>query len=122
MNFLPRTDQDRLPPLTLAPAPAPALAPVPGLASALIPTSVPASAFADMLLPPNTNCGMKISVTEFCRIHQLDDSILHKLTNEGYKTTAAFRYVSLKDLEKINFLSGEIAELREAVREWAVPV
>ncbi|KAJ7215828.1 hypothetical protein GGX14DRAFT_562284 [Mycena pura] len=124
LNFLPRTDQDRLPPLTLAPASAstPALAPAPTPVSASIPASVPASAISDTLLPPGTNCGMKISVTEFCRIHQLDDSILHKLTNEGYKTTATFRYVSLKDLETINFLSGEIAELREAVREWAVPV
>ncbi|KAJ7227494.1 hypothetical protein GGX14DRAFT_556044 [Mycena pura] len=124
LNFLPRTDQDRLPPLTLAPASAstPASAPAPALVSASIPASVPASAISDTLLPPGTNCGMKISVTEFCKIHQLDDSILHKLTNEGYKTTATFRYVSLKDLERINFLSGEIAELREAVREWAVPV
>ncbi|KAJ7875521.1 hypothetical protein B0H14DRAFT_2715583, partial [Mycena olivaceomarginata] len=43
-----------------------------------------------------------------------------EICSQWYRTTAAFRFIELKDLPLIQFLPGEIAELREAVQEWAV--
>jgi hypothetical protein len=64
--------------------------------------------------------GTQIPITTFCVITSLDDAIAEKLAANGYRTTAAFRFIELKDLPLIQFLPGEIAELREAVWEWAV--
>ncbi|KAJ7807055.1 hypothetical protein B0H14DRAFT_3765172 [Mycena olivaceomarginata] len=72
------------------------------------------------LLPPGMNVGQQMPITTFCVIANLDDAIAEKFATNGYRTTAAFRFIELKDLPLIQFLPGEIAELREAVREWAV--
>jgi hypothetical protein len=66
------------------------------------------------------NVGEQMSITMFCITSGLDDSIAEKFAKNGYKTTASLRFIELKDLPLIQFLPGEIAELREAVREWAV--
>ncbi|KAJ7189297.1 hypothetical protein GGX14DRAFT_580821 [Mycena pura] len=89
------------------------------------PASAPVLAFAtaplsDMLLPVGTEPGPKLLIADFCRAYELDDSVLKKLADEGYKTTASFRFVLLQDLVRMSFRSGEIAELREAVMQWAV--
>ncbi|KAJ7705699.1 hypothetical protein B0H14DRAFT_2647267 [Mycena olivaceomarginata] len=72
------------------------------------------------LLPPGMNVSQQMPITTFCVIANLDDAIAEKFAANGYRTTAAFRFIELKDLPLIQFLPGEIAELREAVREWAV--
>jgi hypothetical protein len=64
--------------------------------------------------------GPQMLITTFCVIVSLDDAIAEKFVANGYRTTAAFRFIKLKDLPLIQFLPGEIAELREAVWEWAV--
>ncbi|KAJ7799432.1 hypothetical protein B0H14DRAFT_3491580 [Mycena olivaceomarginata] len=71
------------------------------------------------LLPPGMNVGQQMPITTFCVIANLDDAIAEKFAANGYRTTAAFRFIELKDLPLIQFLPGEIAELREVVREWA---
>ncbi|KAJ7822335.1 hypothetical protein B0H14DRAFT_3875596 [Mycena olivaceomarginata] len=72
------------------------------------------------LLPPGMNVGQQMPISTFCVVANLDDAIAEKFAANGYRTTAAFRFIELKDLSLIQFLPGEIAELREAVREWAV--
>ncbi|KAJ7856504.1 hypothetical protein B0H14DRAFT_2752891, partial [Mycena olivaceomarginata] len=72
------------------------------------------------LIPPGMNVGPQMPITTFCVIASLDDTIAEKFAANGYRTMAAFRFIELKDLPLIQFLPGEIAELREAVREWAV--
>ncbi|KAJ7861087.1 hypothetical protein B0H14DRAFT_3619924 [Mycena olivaceomarginata] len=72
------------------------------------------------LLPPGMNVSQQMPITTFCVIANLDDAIAEKFAVSGYRTTAAFRFIELKDLPLIQFLPGEIAELREAVWEWAV--
>jgi hypothetical protein len=72
------------------------------------------------LLPPGMNVGQQMPISTFCVVANLDDTIAEKFAANGYRTTAAFRFIELKDLSLIEFLPGKIAELREAVREWAV--
>ncbi|KAJ7787662.1 hypothetical protein B0H14DRAFT_2952274 [Mycena olivaceomarginata] len=72
------------------------------------------------LIPPGMEVGPQMPITTFCVIASLDDAIAEKFAANAYRTTAAFRFIELKDLPLIQFLPGEIAELREAVREWAV--
>ncbi|KAJ7622507.1 hypothetical protein FB45DRAFT_753433, partial [Roridomyces roridus] len=88
-------------------------------------SSAPASATQDiadhsMLLPAKTKCGETMSVDAFCGQFHLDDFIAQKFAENRYKTTVSFLYVRLDDLEKMGFAPGDIAELREAVRRWAV--
>ncbi|KAJ7872014.1 hypothetical protein B0H14DRAFT_3567327 [Mycena olivaceomarginata] len=64
------------------------------------------------LLPPGMNVGQQMPISTFCVVANLDDAIAEKFAANGF--------IELKDLSLIQFLPGEIAELREAVREWAV--
>ncbi|KAJ7815706.1 hypothetical protein B0H14DRAFT_2846753 [Mycena olivaceomarginata] len=63
-----------------------------------------------------------MSISMFCIQYNLDDCILEKLTANRYKNASAFRFIRLMDLEKMEFLPGDIAELQDAVRQWAVPL
>ncbi|KAJ7683481.1 hypothetical protein B0H14DRAFT_3907857 [Mycena olivaceomarginata] len=76
----------------------------------------------NMLIPPNTQPGEPMSISMFCIQYNLDDCILEKLTANQYKNASAFRFIRLMDLEKMDFLPGDIAELQDAVRQWAVPL
>ncbi|KAJ7255577.1 hypothetical protein C8J57DRAFT_1345236 [Mycena rebaudengoi] len=94
--------------------PAPPTAPIPHL------VTLPAA--QSMLLPPNMQVGERLPIPDFCQRYDLDDSIAHKLTTNGYKTAAVFYLIKLEDLPTMNFLPGEIAELRDAVQRWALPL
>ncbi|KAF8145955.1 hypothetical protein K438DRAFT_2095868 [Mycena galopus ATCC 62051] len=97
-------------PAAAAPAPAaPQPAPIAGLHEPQL-----------MLLPAGTTVGPQMPITMFCATTNLDDAIAEKFVTNGYRTTAVFRFIELKDHPLIHFLPGEIAELREAVTEWAV--
>lgn len=75
-----------------------------------------------MLLPPNTTVGVRMSIANFCILYDLDESIAEKLTANGYKNASVLYLIKLTELEKMDFLPGEIAELRDAVRQWALPL
>ncbi|KAJ7360773.1 hypothetical protein DFH08DRAFT_800216 [Mycena albidolilacea] len=98
------------------------LRPAPASAAA-VPPATPTTQTHDgqMLLPPTMNVGIAMSIDVFCATYDLDPSITDKLATNGYKKASAFRFIELKDLVSIQFLPGEIAELRQAVREWASP-
>ncbi|KAJ7315001.1 hypothetical protein DFH08DRAFT_820969 [Mycena albidolilacea] len=87
-----------------------------------------AISFAQPLLPPWLPLHHIMPMNRTCsfpRIHSpynLDDYILEKLTANRYKNASAFRFIRLIDLEKMEFLLGDIAELQDAVRQWAVPL
>ncbi|KAJ7222462.1 hypothetical protein GGX14DRAFT_558562 [Mycena pura] len=77
--------------------------------SQLVPAPVSASTTAplkDMLLSVGTEPGPKLLIADLCKAYELDDSVLNKLADEGYKTTASFCFVSLQDLERMSFHSG----------------
>ncbi|KAJ7639649.1 hypothetical protein DFH06DRAFT_1138372 [Mycena polygramma] len=88
---------------------------------ALQPSFIPHHAHP-MLLPPNTEVGPPMTIADFCTLYELDAEILAKLTKNGYKNSGVFFWIKIADLETMVFLPGEIAELREAVRQWAVKV
>ncbi|KAK7037126.1 hypothetical protein R3P38DRAFT_3183232 [Favolaschia claudopus] len=75
-----------------------------------------------MLLPPNTQVGPSSSIDEFCIFYGLSADISTKLTANGYQDTDIFYLVSIEDLKEMKFLLGQIAQLREAVRKWAVAI
>ncbi|KAJ7462520.1 hypothetical protein FB451DRAFT_1180812 [Mycena latifolia] len=85
-------------------------------------SAAPPSHEHDMLLPPNTQAPFRLSVNDFCAQFDLDNSIRDKLTANGYKNAGVFYLIKLSELISMDFLPGEIAELRDAVRQWAVPV
>ncbi|KAJ7767540.1 hypothetical protein B0H14DRAFT_3895066 [Mycena olivaceomarginata] len=99
-----------------------------GLANFLRPAPAPAAGQPhhvkepNMFIPPNTQPGELMSISMFCIQYNLDDCILEKLTANRYKNASAFRFIRLMDLEKMEFLPGDIAELQDAVRQWAVPL
>ncbi|KAJ7231395.1 hypothetical protein B0H12DRAFT_1239962 [Mycena haematopus] len=104
--------------------PPPAAIPAPNPAAPPAPNAAPDYPVHQQrtLLPLNTQVGNTKSISTFCTVHDLDMSICDKLTAHGYKKTLVFYLIQLADLEAMKFLAGEIAELREAVREWAVPM
>jgi hypothetical protein len=73
-----------------------------------------------MLLPPNTNIGARITIQAFCDVYDLDMSIRDKFHAHGFKNADVFYLVKLSDLKEMEFKVGEIAELQNAVRQWAV--
>ncbi|KAJ7857967.1 hypothetical protein B0H14DRAFT_2578134 [Mycena olivaceomarginata] len=74
----------------------------------------------NMLIPPNTQPREPMSISMFCIQYNLDDCILEKLAANWYKNTSTFRFICLMDWEKMEFLPGDIAELQDAVQQWAV--
>lgn len=93
------------------PAAVPALAPAANLSYDLqCPT----------LLPPSRLPGKDMSLTEFCAMFDLVETILEKLHENMYKTARVLRFITIAELKEMGFKFGEIAALRDAVDSWAV--
>ena len=43
------------------------------------------------------------------------------MTDNAYTVTHAFAYMETAELREMGFKAGEIVDLKEAVKEWAVP-
>ncbi|KAJ7751628.1 hypothetical protein B0H16DRAFT_1839965 [Mycena metata] len=97
--------------------PAPAAAPLP----APTPVPTPTDPTHEALLPPNTIISKGMLISEFCTEHNRGESILEKLAKNGYRKTDGFRFILLSHLTSIDFLQGEIVELRSAMENWAQP-
>ncbi|KAJ7165780.1 hypothetical protein C8R46DRAFT_900364, partial [Mycena filopes] len=93
------------------PPAAPAPAPVPGAPHAF--DSPP------MLIPPPLVPGPKLSIEEFCVRYELDADIAARFREHRFKSTEVFRYIEVKELKELGFVSGEIAELKVAIATWA---
>ncbi|KAJ7495738.1 hypothetical protein B0H11DRAFT_2227258 [Mycena galericulata] len=87
------------------------------------PASIVSSNAADesMLIPRNAKVGEPMPISTFCTIYDLDSSIEDRFKANGYKKVSSFSYIKLSDLVAMEFLPGEIAELRDAVCQWVVP-
>ncbi|KAF7326738.1 hypothetical protein MVEN_02592700 [Mycena venus] len=92
--------------------------------SATTPTTSSSLSAAEntMLLPPNTGVGARMPISDFCERYDLGTSIAEKLTNNGYKYSSVFYLIKLSELKEMEFRPGEVAELRDAVGQWAVPL
>ncbi|KAF7354461.1 hypothetical protein MVEN_01135300 [Mycena venus] len=100
-----------------APDPAPAAAATP----ATVPRAAPASD-VPMLISPGVDCGPSLSIEAFCALYDLDDDICARFKQFKFKKTDSFRYISLHQLDKMEFMAGEVAELQVAIAKWTVPV
>jgi hypothetical protein len=89
-------------------------APTPATAT----TSCPA--LVTMLLPNGHTHGPTLTIDEFCNIYTLSDGICARLKDNGYARMHTFKYIEVSELQAMRFKFGEIAELKEAVRLWAV--
>ncbi|KAJ7733146.1 hypothetical protein B0H16DRAFT_1468224 [Mycena metata] len=98
-----------------------ALRPVPVAAMVPVASHLPIDTTHAPLLPANTTVGPSMLITDFCGTFELDDSIAEKLGRNGYRKSDGFKHILLKDLTAIEFLPGEVVELREAVEKWATP-
>jgi hypothetical protein len=75
---------------------------------------------ANMLLPNKHQPGPTYSIEQFCHKYELDEKIQARLRENGYARTHTFKYIEVSDLQAMGFKLGEIAELKEAVRLWAL--
>ncbi|KAJ7318504.1 hypothetical protein DFH08DRAFT_819783 [Mycena albidolilacea] len=68
------------------------------------------------LIPPGMNIGPQMPITPFCIIVNLDNTIAEKFAANGYRTTAAFRFIELKDLPLINFSQARLLSCEKRFR------
>lgn len=71
------------------------------------------------LLPHSREAGPDMALDTFCTHYQLSPSVLEKLTINDYTHARFLRYITIKDLEEMDFKKGQIAALRDAVEAWS---
>ena len=94
-------------------------APVPTPIPAPAPVSIARLPLSEMLLPENLPARPLCTVDEFCQMYDLGDNILHMLKEHGYAHTGSFKFVKIEDLRGIGLKAGEVAEMMDAVCQWA---
>ncbi|KAG2368819.1 hypothetical protein BDR07DRAFT_1371868 [Suillus spraguei] len=80
----------------------------------------PAPNSVSSLLPPSLKPGNNMSITSFCALYKLDDSIAAKFASNSFKEACLLRYVTFADLKEMEFKIGEIAALHDAVETWSI--
>jgi hypothetical protein len=73
-----------------------------------------------MLLSPSLKPGAKMTIEDFCDHFSLSPEILERLHKNGYSGTHVIQHIEIGKLRSMDFKPGEIAELKEAVRVWAI--
>ena len=63
-----------------------------------------------------------MALSKFCTQYGLSNEILIKLTKHGYTYTWTLHFVQTNDLNAIGFMLGEVAEMKDAVEQWALPL
>ncbi|KAG1824699.1 uncharacterized protein BJ212DRAFT_1475992 [Suillus subaureus] len=94
-------------------------APVPALLlPAVLPPAVPASLSSLLLSTQLASLGPRMNLTDFCSAYELSQILQSKLSNHGFMSSHALRYVTVDDSQKVGLLCGELAELKDAVAHW----
>ncbi|KAJ7587140.1 hypothetical protein C8J56DRAFT_943674 [Mycena floridula] len=67
--------------------------------------------------------GKKMSIETFCERYiepkKIRDWIENRLTEEGYSSTITLTYLSVEELQEMEFKKGHIRTLMEAIKEWS---
>ncbi|KAJ7196311.1 hypothetical protein B0H12DRAFT_1082038 [Mycena haematopus] len=61
-----------------------------------------------------------MSVDEFCRQYNLSENIREHLTKEEFQTAGSLLEVSESTLQAAGFKSGQIADLKKALKEFLI--
>lgn len=85
-----------------------------------LPPPIPAPQMTG-LIPATHEPGSRLDMATFCAVFRLSDAISHRLTDNAYTATHAFAHMEPAELREMGFKAGEIVDLKEAVKEWAVP-
>jgi hypothetical protein len=71
------------------------------------------------LIPSNYTEGEKMNLETFCLIYALPEDIKQRLHQHKITGTHAFAHMTIKHLEGMGFMLGEIIDLKEAIKCWA---
>ena len=87
------------------PVPAPVQAPLPSVG----------------LIPGTHSEGPRMDIASFCHMYGLPEVVFQHFQDHAISGTHAFSHLSSSDLTGIGFCLGEIIDLKEAIRVWAMP-
>ncbi|KAL0949268.1 hypothetical protein HGRIS_009346 [Hohenbuehelia grisea] len=72
------------------------------------------------LLPQNYGPGADMPIHDFCDQFGLDNEILTKWAENGFRNAKHLRHLTQGNLADMKFLLGEIAAVRDAMEQWGV--
>jgi hypothetical protein len=72
------------------------------------------------LIPSTLTEGPRMDINTFCVVYQLPDTILQHLHDNAITGTHAFSHITDTDLTAMGFKIGEVIDLKEAIRMWAL--
>lgn len=80
--------------------------------------AISTAATTDSLLPDAAKPGPCLSLSEFCAAYSLSGNIHKKLDDNGYTGSSTISYIRVSELKEMGFKHGEIAAMKDAVRQW----
>ena len=72
----------------------------------------------DLLLPRLAAPGPRLTLQQFCSEYSLSNAVYHKLDENGYTGSNTISYIQVSELKEMGFKHGEIAAMKDAVRQW----
>ena len=72
------------------------------------------------LIPSTLNEGPQMDIDMFCVVYLLPDAVLQHFHDNAITGTHAFSHITDTDLIGMGFKIGEVIDLKEAVRMWAL--
>ena len=72
----------------------------------------------DLLVPASAVPGPSLSLDDFCKAYSLSNNVHQKLDDNGYTGSNTIRYICVPELKEMGFKYGEIAAMKDAVRQW----
>ena len=72
------------------------------------------------LIPSTLSEGPRMDIDTFCIVYLLPDTILHHFHNNANTGTHAFLHIAKTDLVGMGFKIGEVIDLKEAIKMWAL--
>jgi len=72
----------------------------------------------DLLLPGSAAPVPCLTLQQFCSKYSLSDAVYQKLDENGYTGSNTISYIRVSELKEMGFKHGEIAAMKDAVRQW----
>ncbi|KAL4062389.1 hypothetical protein V8B97DRAFT_1877926, partial [Scleroderma yunnanense] len=72
----------------------------------------------NLLLSASATLGSPLSLNEFCTAYSLSDTICQKLDENSYTGSNMISYICISKLKDMGLKYGEIAAMKNALRQW----